>query len=91
MRGKHQWVRLRTELLLVLLLGVLIATSLGQKSETTVIDEDVVVQTYNTKWTDAESVDHEVNTTRNEGESNQDFLNRHTAAVDALKAVYPPV
>jgi hypothetical protein len=41
-------------------------------------------------WTDADGVRHEVTTPREQNESPEDWAARHKAAVEALKALYPP-
>ena len=92
MRGKHQWLRYLTELVLIVLFGLLIAISLSDHTKGTSPTEmeEEEVQTYTANWTDASNIEHEVKTTREDGESQTAWANRHKAAVDALKALYPP-
>lgn len=43
-----------------------------------------------TTWTDAENLTHTVTTHRDGTETMAEWADRHKAAVDALKAVFPP-
>lgn len=45
--------------------------------------------TYTTKWTDKNGLDHEVTTTKQDGETDDQHAARHAAAVAALLAIYP--
>lgn len=42
-------------------------------------------------WKDASGVTHEVTTEQLDGEAPEDWAQRHSARVEALKAIYPPV
>lgn len=46
---------------------------------------------YTATWVDTDGVTQEVKTTQHANESNTAFAQRHKDAVEALKAVYPPV
>ena len=48
-------------------------------------------QTLRTTWKDSDGLEHTVETERNDGEPVSDFAQRHKDAVDALKALFPPV
>ena len=42
-------------------------------------------------WIDADGIEHEVITPRQEGQSVDEWVAEHKATVDALKAAFPPV
>lgn len=48
-------------------------------------------QTHRTAWTDQEGLEHEVVTPKRDGETATEHAARHKEAVDALKALFPPV
>lgn len=50
---------------------------------------DQIMQTTSTTWTSG-TTQHTVTTTRNDGESLEDFLKRHDDAVKAAQVIYPP-
>lgn len=43
-----------------------------------------------TTWTDTDGITHTVQTTQNQGEDVTAWVARHAAAVNALKAAFPP-
>ena len=57
---------------------------------TETVTEAEQMATYTTSWTDSNGDSQTVVTTRAEGEDAAAHAARHQAAVDALKAIYPP-
>lgn len=89
-----RWREYRTDLFLLLVLAAL-ALNYG---ETRSLHDDVIalrqleeanMQALTATWTSG-GIGHTINTPRNEGESNEDWMARHGASLDMAIEKWPP-
>lgn len=90
-QGKAARWWLPTALLAVLGMQTMMVASLADLRSALQDHEERKMATLETTWTDATGLTHTVTTQQAEGETDAQHAARHHDAVEALKALYPPV